>query len=161
MKTPLFSIVLLSSLPILTHGTAAAGQDPIARGEYIVKTSGCNDCHTPGYPESGGQVAQTAWLTGNPVGFLGPWGTTYPTNLRLYVQDIDESEWLTRVRRPMRPPMPWFSLRDMTDEDLIAVYRFTRSLGAAGERMPVAAGPQETVETAFIDFVPKRVSEHH
>jgi hypothetical protein len=74
----------------------------------------------------------------------------------LYVQGITESEWLARSRQPMRPPMPWFNLRDMTDEDLIAVYRFTRSLGPTGEQVPLATGPDETVKTAFIEFVPQQ-----
>ena len=43
----------------------------------------CNDCHTPGYMQKGGAVPVGEWLTGTPVGYQGPWGTTYAANLRL------------------------------------------------------------------------------
>ena len=29
----------------------------VERGRYIAKVAGCNDCHTPGYAMTGGQVA--------------------------------------------------------------------------------------------------------
>jgi hypothetical protein len=103
-------------------------------------------------------VPQAQWLTGSTVGFQGPWGTTYPANLRLYVQSLDETQWLERVRQPMRPPMPWFSLRDMSDTDLLAIYRFIRSLGPAGEPAPAAAAPGVEVATPYIEFVPKNLS---
>ena len=37
--------------------------------------------------------------------------------------------------------MPWFNLRDMSDDDLRAMYRFIRELGPKGERAPAAAAP--------------------
>ena len=82
---------------------------------------------------------------------------SYPANLRLYVQGMSESQWLARARQPMAPPMPWFNMRDMPDRDLIALYRFIRALGPAGEAMPSAAAPGETVATPYIDFVPKNL----
>jgi hypothetical protein len=32
------------------------------------------------------------------VGFQGPWGTTYSSNLRLYAEQLTEAQWLARVR---------------------------------------------------------------
>ena len=49
-------------------------------------TSGCNDCHTAGYMQKDGQVPETEWLTGDSMGWQGPWGTTYAANLRLLFQ---------------------------------------------------------------------------
>ncbi len=133
----------------------AADSKLLARGKYVVATSGCNDCHTAGYPESGGRLPETEWLTGNTVGFSGPWGTTYAANLRLTAQVLSESGWLARARTEMRPPMPWFSLRDMNDADLRAVYHYLRSLGARGEPAPAYAPPGRKVATPYIEFVPK------
>ncbi len=144
---------------------AVAGEVPVPspqvleRGHYLVATAGCNDCHTPGYPEADGMVPVDEWLTGAKVGFLGPWGTTYPSNLRLSVQALSEEEWLVRARQPMRPPMPWFSLRDMSDGDLKALYQFVRSLGPAGEPAPPYAPPGRMVSTPYIDFVPKNLPQ--
>lgn len=37
--------------------------DLAALGRYLVKTTGCNDCHTPGYAPSAGAVPEAQWLT--------------------------------------------------------------------------------------------------
>lgn len=161
MKSPkylyglLLPVVML--IPTVHAADGSAGMKTIDRGRYLVGIAGCNDCHTPGYAESGGKIAHSQWLTGNVVGFQGPWGTSYPVNLRLYTQQITEAQWLARVRRPMRPPMPWFSLRDMSDTDLVAMYRFIRSLGPAGQPAPAAAAPGQRVSTPYFEFVPKNL----
>lgn len=131
----------------------------IERGRYLAKVSGCNDCHTDGYMQGNGEVPTEQWLTGSAVGFQGPWGTTYATNLRLLLDELTEADWLARAREPKRPPMPWFNLSAMTDADLVALYRFVRSLGPAGEPAPVAAAPGEAVATPYFDFVPKTLSQ--
>jgi mono/diheme cytochrome c family protein len=139
--------------PVAAQADAAA----VARGRYLVSISGCNDCHTPGYSETGGKVAQSDWLLGQPVGFRGPWGVSYPANLRLTVQSVTEAEWLKFARVERLPPMPWFALRDMSDEDLGAMYRFIRSLGAKGERMPAPLAPNANVRTPYIQFTPQNL----
>ncbi len=153
--------VLVAVALLATTGAASAGPTAaeLERGRYVTQTSGCNDCHTPGYPESGGTLPAAEWLTGSDVGFQGPWGTSYPSNLRLTVQELTEEQWLALARSPRLPPMPWFSLRDMSDADLIAMYHFIRSLGPKGERAPAPAAPGVRVETAFFDFVPKVAAE--
>ncbi len=128
-------------------------------GRYLVVIGGCNDCHTPGYPEQGGKVPTAEWLTGSPVGFQGPWGTTYPSNLRLLAQEMTEGQWIARARQPMRPPMPWPSLAAMSDSDLRSVYRFIRGLGADGEPAPSYAAPGVQVNTPYFDFVPKNLPQ--
>ncbi|MDX1678686.1 hypothetical protein [Arsukibacterium sp.] len=151
--------VTLAGLILFSAALAATEQqleDPaFNRGQYLIKIAGCNDCHTPGYPENGGTTPQDQWLTGSAVGFLGPWGTSYPSNLRLYVQSVTESQWRQRVRHPMLPPMPWFSLRDMNDDDLNAIYRFIHVLGPRGEPAPKAVAPGLKVTTPYYEFMPK------
>jgi mono/diheme cytochrome c family protein len=146
---------------LMTGNTVYAGNSKdarlINRGQYLVSTSGCNDCHTPGYAQADGKIPAEHWLVGSPVGFSGPWGTTYPANLRLLMQSLSETQWLSKARSPMRPPMPWFSLRDMTDQDLRAIYAFVRSLGAQGEPAPAYAPPGIQVSTPYFDFVPKNL----
>lgn len=56
--------------------------DPIARGKYLIAIAGCNDCHTPGFMQMGSKVLESEWLKGVLVGWKGPWGTTYGSNLR-------------------------------------------------------------------------------
>ncbi|MBK4738440.1 cytochrome C [Noviherbaspirillum sp. DKR-6] len=132
---------LAALLSMLCLDAGAAGGS-IERGRYLAKIGGCNDCHTPGYGLSGGQVPEAQWLVGDQIGWNGPWGTTYPSNLRLYFQKVSESEWLKAAReKQLRPPMPWFALRDMSDEDLVSLHRFIRTLGPAGEPAPAYLPP--------------------
>lgn len=122
----------------------------VERGRYLVKIAGCNDCHTPGYAAHAGTLPESRWLVGDRVGWQGPWGTTYPPNLRLLMQNITAQQWVRVARRPTRPPMPWFALRDMTDEDLLAIYRFVRSLGPAGDPAPVYLPPGAKPRTPVV-----------
>ena len=137
-------------------GAAADGAKDarVERGRYLVTVSGCNDCHTAGYPESGGTLPESEWLTGVAVGWQGAWGTTYASNLRRVVASMSEAQWLEHARRERLPPMPWFNLRRMTDEDLKAVYAYIRSLGAAGADMPAYVAPGGRVSTPYVVFVP-------
>jgi mono/diheme cytochrome c family protein len=138
------------SEPAQSHASAAELND---RGRYLVKITGCNDCHTPGYAEAAGNVPEKDWLIGDKIGWRGPWGTTYSSNLRLYFQDLAEDQWVTVARTTQfRPPMPWFALRDMTEQDLRAIYRFIRSLGPAGEPAPDYVPPQKEPEGPYILF---------
>jgi mono/diheme cytochrome c family protein len=148
---------LLFSLGAVSQAAAdAAGQDPrVARGRYLVVVAGCNDCHTPGYPEQGPKVPEQDWLTGVPVGYQGPWGTSYASNLRLVLNSMTEAQWLKHARQERLPPMPWFNLREMTDEDLKAVYAYVRSLGAAGVAAPAYVAPGGKVSTPYFVFVPQ------
>ncbi len=157
MAYTLLALGLASVTAIPALANPKTDPNVLARGRYIVATSGCNDCHTVNYPESNGKVPEAAWLTGSNVGFSGPWGTTYPANLRLVVQSMSEDGWLKRARSEMRPPMPWFSLRDMSDADLRAVYHYIRSLGAKGMAAPAYAPPGTKVATPYIEFFPKNL----
>jgi mono/diheme cytochrome c family protein len=159
MRFAIHTIVLPVALlisPMVLAGEPA-NKSTLERGRYLVTIGGCNDCHTPGYPEAAGQLAPGEWLTGSAVGFNGPWGTTYPANLRLVVQSMSEAQWLKHARSATRPPMPWFNLRDTNDADLRAMYHFIRSLGAKGEPAPTYVPPEQAVNTPYIVFVPKNM----
>lgn len=132
----------------------ASTDTKVERGKYLVQIGGCNDCHTPGYAQSGGTMSTSDWLTGLPVGFRGAWGTSYPANLRLTIVGMSEDQWLQFARAPRLPPMPWFNLKAMNDDDLRSIYRFIQSLGPKGERVPPAAAPGQPVATPFITFEP-------
>lgn len=152
--------IVCAALVAATLAPAApvfAGGDPIARGRYIVATSSCNDCHTPGYMQSGGKVPETQWLTGDGVGWHGPWGTTYPANLRRIAAKMTEAEWIKRARTPLRPPMPSPSLMAMTDADLVALYRYIRSLPVAGPDAPAYVPPGGKIATPYLDLTPKNL----
>ncbi|HYI13123.1 MAG TPA: c-type cytochrome [Thermoanaerobaculia bacterium] len=72
--------------------------------------------------------------------FSGPWGVSFAANLTpdkmtgtgIWTFDIFKNtirngrHW--GVARPLLPPMPWFNYREMTDEDLAAVFAYLRTL---------------------------------
>ena len=128
--------------------------DPVARGRYLVTICGCNDRHTDGYLQNGGEVPETEWLKGTAVGYQGPWGTTYASNLRLVIGKMSEAQWVAHARKERLPPMPWFNLAKMTDDDLKAVYAYVRSLGPAGVATPAYVAPGGKVNTPYFVFVP-------
>jgi len=153
---------------------AAPAQSPVERGQYLVNTSGCHDCHTPfkmgpngpepdmaralsGHPESvkisappklpaewmfAGNVTGTAWA--------GPWGISYTANLTpdqntglgiwtedMFMKAIREGKHMG-TSRPILPPMPWPAYKNMTDDDLKAVFAYLRSIPAISNRVPDA-----------------------
>jgi mono/diheme cytochrome c family protein len=124
------------------------------RGEYLVRIGGCNDCHTPGWNESAGQLPTAQWLVGSPVGNAGPWGTTYPANLRLKLAAMDESTWLQySANLHTRPLMPDFTIRAMHEDDRRAIYRFVRSLGPAGQPAPAYLPPGRKAPPPYLELV--------
>ena len=125
----------------------------IERGRYIVEIGGCNDCHTAGYAEAGGKAPAANLLTGDILGYRGPWGTTYPTNLRLSIGKMTEDAWLKYAKTlNTRPPMPWFNVRAMTDTDLRALYQYVKSLGAGGSAATAFLPPDKAPKTPYIQW---------
>ena len=153
----LLALIVTSLAPLHAATAADAGHDRavLKRGKYILTISGCNDCHTPGGMEKGPAVPERDWLTGVPVGYQGPWGTTYASNLRLVIGRMSEEQWLQHARQPRLPPMPWFNLREMSDADLKAIYAYVRSLGPAGQVAPAYVAPGGKVTTPYFVFVPQ------
>lgn len=105
MKTRL--ALALPALVGIALSTAALAQAPdkLARGKYLVTTSGCNDCHTPWIMGANGpEPDMSRMLSGHPEGmelppapkpagpwivsaaatntaWSGPWGISYTANL--------------------------------------------------------------------------------
>ena len=159
----LFSLIFLRGAAIAADpavppqkvAPAAKGVDTtkLQRGKYLVKIAGCNDCHTPGYMAMAGKVDEKLWLTGDSFGWRGPWGTTYAPNLRLYFDKISEDQWV-KIARSMetRPPMPWFTVREMAEADLRAIHAYAKSLGLAGGPAPAYVPPDKEPKPPFALF---------
>jgi mono/diheme cytochrome c family protein len=141
------ALALLVTAAVRTTSFDQASVDDTARGKYLVMIAGCNDCHTPGYMMTAGKVDEKVWLTGSPLGWQGPWGTTYAANLRLLVPKMTADQFMAHARSDQRrPPMPWFAVRDMTDEDVKAIYAYIKHLGPGGQPAPAYVPPGGKVE---------------
>lgn len=154
----LFIFLGLAGSSFLVGGVASTSgavldKDMVERGRYIAKIAGCNDCHTPRYLLLEGNVPVQQWLSGDTFGWRGPWGTTYGSNLRLFVSGMTEDEWVRAAKTLKRlPPMPWFNLNAMAEQDLRALYQFMISLGDPGEPAPGYLPPDQEPDTPYALF---------
>jgi mono/diheme cytochrome c family protein len=131
----------------LPHVTAT---DPITAGRYLVLITGCNDCHTPAYMEKGNEVPETEWLTGMPIGYRGPWGTTYGSNVRRTVSLLTEDAFVEMMRtRQGLPPHPWHAVNSMSEVDLRAIYRYVQTLKPVGEPAPAYVPPDQEPDPPY------------
>jgi len=152
------SVIIVSAVAMASLVTGAVAQQApklsteASRGKYLVQIAGCNDCHTPGYTAAAGKVDEKLWLTGDQLGWRGPWGTTYASNLRLLVKDMSAEQFVKFARSEFRPPMPWFNLRAMTDRDVKAIYAYLKHLGPAGQPAPQYVPADKTPVGPFVQF---------
>jgi mono/diheme cytochrome c family protein len=148
-------VLFLAFLSVSTGINQAIAQpaQTLERGKYLVRIGGCNDCHTPGYLLSEGKTPEALWLTGSTFGWRGPWGTTYAPNLRILMQRITEDQWVSLAKSlKARPPMPWFNLNIMKDEDLRAIYQYVRHLGPGGKPAPAYVPPDKEPNPPYALF---------
>lgn len=92
-------------------------------------------------------ATMTAWS--------GPWGVSFTANLtpdkETGLGDWTEEMFVKAMRtgrhqgkgRPILPPMPYFSVRELNDEDLSAVFAYLRSLPPVHNRVPAPIDPPE------------------
>ncbi|HET9315377.1 MAG TPA: c-type cytochrome [Vicinamibacteria bacterium] len=93
----------------------------------------------------GGWVAASSW---DLTAWSGPWGVSYAVNLtpdeNTGIGSWSEETFVSALRtgrhmgvsRPILPPMPWKAFRNLTDEDLKAVYAYLRTLPPVSNRVP-------------------------
>jgi cytochrome c553 len=129
----------------------------VERGRYLVQITGCHDCHSPkvegmipdlkralsGRPgttalptAAKGEVHASLDLTA----WTGPWGSSVASNLTPdpatgLSTRYTEASFITTMRtgkKPngtaIQPPMPSDVYKNMTDDDLKAIFAYLRSL---------------------------------
>lgn len=105
----------------------------------------------PQYETLSPVVKTSDWILFNNslTAFVGPWGISYAANLT--PDDTGIGNWkyeqfVTAIRkgkykgletgRPLLPPMPWQMYRNMTDDDLKAIFAYLRSLPPVNNLVP-------------------------
>lgn len=96
------------------------------------------------------------WILFNPglTAFVGPWGTSFAANLT--PDDTGIGSWSyeqfeTALRkgkykglegsRMLLPPMPWQNYKDVTDEDMRAIFAYLKSLKPVNNLVPQPLPP--------------------
>ncbi len=157
---PLMALLLAGAGALPTARAAIPAPDvqpldaeKVGRGRYLARITGCNDCHTDGYFQFEGRIPEDKWLTGASFGWRGPWGTTYGSNLRIFVKALTEEQWVIVARNlRTRPPMPWFNLNAMNEADLQALYQFIHFLEPTGYPAPSYVPPDQEPATPHALF---------
>jgi mono/diheme cytochrome c family protein len=110
--------------------------EQVRRGWYLVRIAQCNDCHTPA-DEKGN--AQTNLMFGGGQRLVGAWGDVISANISTHPSGIsyyDETMFIKTIRtgnssggvRELNRLMPFSYFRNMTDEDLKAIFAFLQSV---------------------------------
>lgn len=92
-----------------------------------------------------GNAHMTAWA--------GPWGISFATNLTPHKDGLGfwtEDQFVQTLRkgthlgvgRPVLPPMPWPAYRNMSDEDLRAIYAFLKTIPPVANLVPQPISPE-------------------
>jgi len=107
---------------------------------------------TPPMPIDQKEAAKKGMIvTQTLTAWSGAWGTTFAVNLtpdstglaawkeEQFMKAIREGKWMgLDGTRPIMPPMPWQMYRNLTDDELKAVFAFLRSIPAVHNIVPQA-----------------------
>ena len=119
--------------PVVAPVPAPDLSDTVKRGAFLVRMSSCGDCHTP---QDKGQQKPGFEFAGGLL-FTTPDGSVMAANITPEVSGIsyyDEDLFIQAFRngkvkaRSLSPIMPWYFYRNMTDEDLKAIFAYLRTL---------------------------------
>lgn len=146
---------------LLTCGTSASAQQAnnaqVERGRYLVRITGCHDCHSPkvqgmvpnldlalsGRPASTQLPSETkteVHASLDLTAWTGPWGYSVASNLTPDPATgigtrYNEASFIATMRTgkkpngtPIMPPMPSDVYQNMTDDDLKAIFAYLRTI---------------------------------
>jgi mono/diheme cytochrome c family protein len=126
----------------------AANADPVKRGAYLATIGNCGDCHTPRVK---GETIPGMDFAGGSI-FEGPWGRVASANLTSDASGIgyyDEALFLQAMHtgqvraRVLSSIMPVSIFKNMTDDDLKAIFAYLRTLKPVKHRVDNAEPPTE------------------
>lgn len=157
-------LLIVGVLAIPTQASADAADDLVARGAYLATVMDCAGCHMP--RGSDGAPLFESGLSGGTVGFEIPglgvvWApnlTPSDTGLGNWTDD-DVAAAITQGLRPdgrgLAPAMPWPAYAALTEDDVVALIAFLRSLPPADAlRIDPLADPAAAVAPFFRVVVP-------
>ena len=113
-----------------------------------------SDTELPALPDS--VIAPDKWgavATHDLTAWFGPWGVSFAINLtpdpNTGLGNWKESQFIQAMRtgkhlgtgRPILPPMPWFALAALNDDDLRAIFAYLGSIKAIENRVPSPIPP--------------------
>mgnify|MGYP001186326944 CR=1 FL=1 len=94
IATLIRTLIAAPLLVIASQPATAASPEIVARGKYLVSTSGCHDCHTPfKLGASGPEPDMSRALSGHPEGLVMPPPPTLPAGPWLVTSAATNTAW--------------------------------------------------------------------
>jgi mono/diheme cytochrome c family protein len=129
---------LINSAPQpLNAPVVADTHDQVARGKYIAEIV-CAGCHTPkdkmGKPIPGMKFAGGDTMDGH---IYSANITSDPSGISYYSEELFVKALRTGYvgARPLNPPMPWWIFRNMSDDDLKAIFAYLKTVPPVHHRI--------------------------
>jgi mono/diheme cytochrome c family protein len=120
---------------------------PAKRGEYLTRMASCVTCHTP---QERGQSNMKLLFAGGFTFNVGPLPSVTSANITPDPSGIayyDENLFLQAMRsgkvraRELSAVMPWIGYKNMTDEDLKAIFAYLRTVKPVPHRVDNSLAP--------------------
>lgn len=134
---PLSRLINGAPQPVMEPVTADVS-NPVSRGRYLAAVGHCINCHTPkdkmgkpipGMELAGGEQFGPTVVSANI--------TPDPSGISYY----DEELFISALRtghvgaRPLNSPMPWWFFRNMSDDDLKAIFAYLKTVKPVHHRV--------------------------
>ncbi len=102
------------------------------------------------------QSVKNGWALFSPdlTAAVGPWGISYASNItsdQTGIGNWKEENFIRAMRegkakgiegnRSLLPPMPWFNLKNMTDEDLKSIFAYLKTTKPVDNAVPMPVPP--------------------
>ena len=136
-------------------------KDTVAYGKYLVTIAACADCHTPMDDKGGrlpgmdfaggmefrspltGDIVRSANITQSIETGIGGW--TEELFVEMFTQYRDSlNRGRTVNKGEFNTAMPWMLMSGMKDEDLIAIYRYLKTVPPVEHRVEKFTAKQDT-----------------
>jgi hypothetical protein len=110
------------------------------------------------FPELAPEALEKGWVLFAPdlTTAVGPWGQSFAANITSHPTGIgnwSEEQFMRAIRhgrfkglensRPLLPPMPWEMYRNMTDNDLRAIFYYLKSTNPVDNQVPPPIAPDQ------------------
>jgi mono/diheme cytochrome c family protein len=148
IKFPVNYLIRSAPEPVTAPVASPSPTDQLKYGEYLVTIGGCAECHTP---QVRGQEIPGMNLAGGNV-MNGPWGNVVTANITPDASGIgyyDEALFLQVMRtgyvkaRELKSIMPYEEYKNLTDDDLKAMYAYMRTLQPVKHRVDNTLPPTD------------------
>jgi len=148
IKFPVNYLIRSAPEPVTAPVQSPSASDQVKYGEYLVTIGVCSECHTP--QVHGQEISGMKFAGGNVMN--GPWGNVATANITPDPSGIgyyDEVLFLQAMRtgyvkaRELKAITPYEEYKNLTDDDLKAMYAYIRTRQPVKHRVDNSLPPTD------------------